>query len=85
MKSCSDIGFFDIKIFERSFAFYSSVAEFLLILMQGQVDQNGKMNTDCLGASMTMPLNHKEVPKEFAALPEWIIDDMADFFIFALQ
>ena len=34
--------------------------------------------------SLRLPLP-TEVPRAFAALPEWIIDDMADFILFVMQ
>ena len=36
------------------------------------------------GISLRLPLP-AEVPRAFAALPEWIIDDMADFILFVMQ
>jgi hypothetical protein len=36
------------------------------------------------GVTIRLPLP-AETPKAFASLPEWIIDDMADFILFAMQ
>ena len=37
------------------------------------------------GQKIKLPLDPSSIPLEFASLPEWIIDDFADFLLFALQ
>lgn len=85
-KACSDIGLHDQTLFRRCFQFYSSVSEFLLLVMTGKVDENTGtfLNVPLVSRSVQLPLNAK-VPPEFASLPEWIVDDMADFLLFFLQ
>lgn len=36
------------------------------------------------GGRPTLPLS-KDVPPGFAALPEWYVEDIAEFLLFALQ
>ncbi|KAL3273001.1 hypothetical protein HHI36_014457 [Cryptolaemus montrouzieri] len=63
-KACADAGLLDKNLMRRSLIFYTSVAEFLLKLMN-----NTEHN--CLSV--------------FSALPEWYIEDIAEFLLFALQ
>ncbi|ODN01348.1 Ubiquitin conjugation factor E4 B [Orchesella cincta] len=60
---------------KRCLNFYSSVAEYLnSVLMPGLG----------VGESPKLPLN-SEVPAVFANLPEWYVEDIAEFLLFALQ
>ena len=34
---------------------------------------------------MPLPLSSENVPKVFSSLPEWIVEDIADFLLFAMQ
>lgn len=71
-KSCADAGLIDPVLLRRSLHFYTSVAEVLIGLLT---------NSDPF-PSLTLPL---EVPQKFAALPEWYVEDIAEFLLFALQ
>ena len=54
----------------RCLRFYSSAAEWILnIITKGK------------GIAATFPLN-KEVPIEFAALPDYFIEDVVEFLLF---
>eukprot|EP00096_Caligus_rogercresseyi_P011228 TRINITY_DN4351_c0_g1_i1.p1 TRINITY_DN4351_c0_g1~~TRINITY_DN4351_c0_g1_i1.p1 ORF type:complete len:1058 (-),score=361.53 TRINITY_DN4351_c0_g1_i1:325-3498(-) len=71
-KACSDTGLLDPQVFNRCLHFYSTVCEFLSYVIcppEGII-------------SLPLP---EEQSKLFASLPEWIIDDMADFLLFALH
>ncbi|XP_040567743.1 ubiquitin conjugation factor E4 B [Lepeophtheirus salmonis] len=71
-KACSDTGLLDPQVFNRCLQFYSTVCEFL-------------SNIICPNDGLiSLPLPEQE-NKLFASLPEWIIDDMADFLLFALH
>jgi hypothetical protein len=48
------------------------------------VPTNVSSNDACTEVVVKLPLP-AETSQSFAALPEWIIDDMADFMLFALQ
>ena len=85
-KACSDTGLLDTNLFQRCLQFFSSVSEFLLILMQGLINpESGALQPPAYGSLISLPLNPDQVPKEFASLPEWIIDDLSDFLLFAMQ
>lgn len=71
---CADIALFDRKLLKRGVDFYTTVGEFLVrVLTQGTF-------TDC----PTIPLP-TDVPNAFAALPEWFVEDIAEFLLFTLQ
>lgn len=59
----------------RSLIFYTSVGEFLLSLMTNMPHGSG---------IPVLPLS-TTVPPAFAALPEWYVEDIAEFLLFALQ
>ena len=77
-KAASDAGLLDPNLFMRCMTFFSSVCEFMLRAMQ-----TGEQKLPAM--SIKLPLDPDNVPAEFASLPEWIIDDLADFLLFALQ
>ena len=79
-KACADTGLLDANIFQRCVTFYSSVAQFLLMTMLDK--KSGDLALT--GSRVAIPLK-EETPKIFSSLPEWIIDDMADFLLFAMQ
>lgn len=63
------------EFIKRCLNFYSSVAEYLnSVLMPGL----------SVSDVPTLPLNN-EVPAVFANLPEWYVEDIAEFLLFALQ
>ncbi|XP_039301602.1 ubiquitin conjugation factor E4 B isoform X2 [Nilaparvata lugens] len=76
-KACADAGLMDDALMRRSVQFYSTVAEFLLGVLTGTP----------LGAAtpraIALPLPSE--PPLFAALPEWYVEDIAEFLLFALQ
>lgn len=70
-----DVIVLHVDFMKRCLNFYSSVAEFL----------NGVIMPDLsVGQTPTLPLNN-EVPLVFANLPEWYVEDIAEFLLFALQ
>jgi len=72
-KACADIGLLDEQLFSRCLSFYSSCADHMLRLL------------DPVQPNMpNLPLP-QEPPLLFKLLPEWVVDDMADFLLFGLQ
>lgn len=74
-KSCADAGLIDPVLLSRALHFYASVASILLGLLT-QTDPNS--------ALPELPLP-QEVPNVFTALPEWYVEDIAEFLLFTLQ
>lgn len=74
-KACADAGLLDKNLIRRSLTFYTTVSEFLLSMMT---------NTPPGSAIPDLPLP-SPVPAAFAAMPEWYVEDMAEFLLFALQ
>ncbi|XP_050424962.1 ubiquitin conjugation factor E4 B [Adelges cooleyi] len=73
-KSCGDLVLYDPQLITRCIVFYSSVAEFMLSLLQG---------TPYVPKSdIVFPA---EIPDILAAIPEWFVEDIADFLLFILQ
>lgn len=54
--------------------FYSTVAEFMITLLQG--------TPYIPNSNIIFP---DEVPDILAAIPEWFVEDIADFLLFILQ
>lgn len=54
--------------------FYSTVAQFMMTLLQG--------SPYIPNTSILFPV---EVPDILAAIPEWFVEDIADFLLFILQ
>lgn len=73
-KACADAGLLDKNLMKKSAVFYMSVAEYLLRVMTGEENL----------CNITLPLPSTVRP-EFAALPEWYVEDIAEFLLFALQ
>ncbi|KAJ0036891.1 hypothetical protein NQD34_005568 [Periophthalmus magnuspinnatus] len=71
-KACADVGLLDENLLRRSLQFYSTVIQLILRIV------------DPAYPHMTLPLN-PEVPKSFAALPEFYIEDVAEFLLFVVQ
>ncbi|XP_057335851.1 ubiquitin conjugation factor E4 B [Microplitis mediator] len=75
-KSCADAGLIDPVLMRRSLHFYCSVAEILLSLLTPS--ENGNP----MSPSLPLP---QQIPNKFTALPEWYVEDIAEFLLFALQ
>lgn len=73
-KVCADAGLIDKNLIRRSLLFYTSVTEFLLSVLTNMP----------VGTKPTLPLP-TEVSPLFSALPEWYVEDIAEFLLFALQ
>ncbi|KAJ9575045.1 hypothetical protein L9F63_007780, partial [Diploptera punctata] len=75
-KACADAGLLDDSLLRRSLQFYTSVADFLLgLLLQQPINA---------AAAAAMPLGN-DIPPIFSAIPEWYVEDIAEFLLFALQ
>ncbi|KZC14831.1 Ubiquitin conjugation factor E4 B [Dufourea novaeangliae] len=74
-KSCTDAGLIDPVLLRRCLHFYISVAEVLLSLLTETPPGNPLPE---------LPLP-QEVPQKFTALPEWYVEDIAEFLLFTLQ
>ncbi|XP_066259795.1 ubiquitin conjugation factor E4 B [Euwallacea similis] len=74
-KACADAGLLDKNLMRRSLIFYTTVSEYLLSLMTG--NRPGTPVPD-------LPLPPPQTPA-FYALPEWYVEDIAEFLLFALQ
>lgn len=74
-KACADAGLIDKNLIRRSLIFYTSVTEFLLSVLTNTPPGSGT-------PKLPLPTN---VPSLFSALPEWYVEDIAEFLLFALQ
>ncbi|KAI4456816.1 ubiquitination factor e4 [Holotrichia oblita] len=74
-KACADAGLLDKNLIRRSLGFYTSVSEFLLSALTNTPPDSGTPNLPLTG----------EIPPLFSALPEWYVEDIAEFLLFALQ
>ncbi|XP_014272947.1 ubiquitin conjugation factor E4 B isoform X2 [Halyomorpha halys] len=73
-KACTEAGLLAPALMRRSLLFYTSVGEFLLSALT-----NGDKSK-----IPNLPLPN-EPPPVFAALPEWYVEDIAEFLLFLLQ
>uniref|UniRef100_A0A674CMD5 Ubiquitin conjugation factor E4 B n=1 Tax=Salmo trutta TaxID=8032 RepID=A0A674CMD5_SALTR len=71
-KACADAGLLDENLLRRCLQFYSMVIQLILRMV------------DPAYPHMSLPLN-PEIPKSFAALPEFYIEDVAEFLLFVVQ
>uniref|UniRef100_A0A8C8E3L5 Ubiquitin conjugation factor E4 B n=1 Tax=Oryzias sinensis TaxID=183150 RepID=A0A8C8E3L5_9TELE len=71
-KACADVGLLDENLLRRCLQFYSTVIQLILHMV------------DPAYPNVTLPLN-PEIPKSFAALPEFYIEDVAEFLLFVVQ
>ncbi|KAG7477544.1 hypothetical protein MATL_G00070780 [Megalops atlanticus] len=71
-KACADAGLLDESLLRRCLQFYSMVIQLILRIVDPEYPH------------MTLPLN-PEIPKSFAALPEFYIEDVAEFLLFVVQ
>lgn len=74
-KACADAGLLDKNLLRRTLFFYTSVAEYLLMVMTN-TPKGTPVDTTILPTS---------APPLFSALPEWYIEDIAEFLLFTLQ
>ncbi|XP_057653177.1 ubiquitin conjugation factor E4 B [Diorhabda carinulata] len=73
-KICADAGILDKNLMRRSLVFYSSVSEYLMSLM-----------TNVPPGSPLPELPLAVDSPAFSSLPEWYMEDIAEFLLFALQ
>lgn len=71
-KACADAGLLDENFLRRCLNFYGVVIQLVLHIM------------DPAFPNITLPL-HPDVPKLFAALPEFYVEDVAEFLFFIVQ
>ncbi|KAM7139302.1 ubiquitin conjugation factor E4 B isoform 2-T2 [Macrochelys suwanniensis] len=71
-KACADAGLLDENFLRRSLNFYGMVIQLLLRIL------------DPAYPNIILPLN-PDVPKMFAALPEFYVEDVAEFLFFIVQ
>lgn len=76
-KKCCDVGLLDPIIIESCLTFYSTVCEFILYQMEGR-EVNGLLLT-------TIPPQQLKPTAVLSALPEWYVEDIADFILFNMQ
>ncbi|XP_076290726.1 ubiquitination factor E4B isoform X1 [Lasioglossum baleicum] len=74
-RSCTDAGLIDPVLLRRCLHFYISVAEVLLSLLTQTTPGNPLPE---------LPLP-QEIPQKFTALPEWYVEDIAEFLLLTLQ
>lgn len=73
-KACAEAGLLDKNVIRRALTFYTSVAEFLLQVLTGKPYE--------YNPALPLPA---ESPRVFSALPEWYVEDIAEFLLFVLQ
>uniref|UniRef100_A0A8C3VUI8 Ubiquitin conjugation factor E4 n=1 Tax=Catagonus wagneri TaxID=51154 RepID=A0A8C3VUI8_9CETA len=71
-KACADAGLLDESFLRRCLSFYGLLIQLLLRIL------------DPAYPDVTLPLN-SDVPKVFAALPEFYVEDVAEFLFFIVQ
>ncbi|XP_078413931.1 ubiquitin conjugation factor E4 B isoform X2 [Cetorhinus maximus] len=71
-KACADAGLLDENLLRRCLQFYGTLIQLIFRLVDPRYPD------------MTLPLN-PEVPKVFAALPEFYLEDIAEFLLFIVQ
>uniref|UniRef100_A0A1L8DSG4 Ubiquitin conjugation factor E4 B n=1 Tax=Nyssomyia neivai TaxID=330878 RepID=A0A1L8DSG4_9DIPT len=76
-KACCDIGLLDENVLRQCMRFYSTVCEFILYHMEGKRISGPFMTT--------IPPPQLQPTAEFSALPEWYVEDIADFLLFCMQ
>ncbi|KAM7342203.1 ubiquitination factor E4B [Cochliomyia hominivorax] len=76
-KLCSEVCLLDPKLLNACLFFYSSVCEYLLYQMEGRAIEGRFM--------AKMSPQQLQPTDAFSALPEWYIDDIAEFILFAMQ
>lgn len=76
-KQCCDIGLLDPTLMRQCMSFYSTVCEFLMFQMEGRKIDGPFLTT----IQPTLLVSNAA----FSALPEWYIEDLADFLLFCMQ
>lgn len=76
-KACCDIGLIDPNLLRRCLNFYSTVCEFTLYQMEDRKAQGPFIKT--ISPPLLQPTS------QFSALPEWYVEDIADFLLFGMQ
>lgn len=71
---CANAALTNSKQLNDSVQFYNTVSSFLIFVLTGQTDTN----------LVKIPLP-EEVPKLFGALPDYFVEDIADFFLLLIQ
>ncbi|CAG9857038.1 unnamed protein product [Phyllotreta striolata] len=73
-KICADAGILDKNVIRRSLVFYTAVSEFLLSLLTNTAPGDDLPD---LPFTSSAPM--------FFSMPEWYVEDIAEFLLFALQ
>ncbi|XP_034097538.1 ubiquitin conjugation factor E4 B [Drosophila albomicans] len=76
-KTCSEITLLDPALLQRCTEFYSTVCEFMLYQFEGRPIEGPFISK--------LPVSQLKPTDAFSALPEWYIDDIAEFILFAMQ
>uniref|UniRef100_A0A1A9UJ04 Ubiquitin conjugation factor E4 B n=1 Tax=Glossina austeni TaxID=7395 RepID=A0A1A9UJ04_GLOAU len=76
-KLCSEVCLLDPALLNACLFFYSTVCEYLLYQMEGRPIEGPFMSK--------IPAQQLKPTDIFSALPEWYIDDIAEFILFAMQ
>ncbi|XP_067624496.1 ubiquitin conjugation factor E4 B isoform X2 [Eurosta solidaginis] len=76
-KMCSELCLLDPKLLSACMYFYSTVCEYLLYQIEGRAVEGPYI------AKFTV--QQLKPTDAFAALPEWYVDDIAEFILFAMQ
>ncbi|KAH8418760.1 hypothetical protein KR222_001367, partial [Zaprionus bogoriensis] len=76
-KTCSEITLLDPALLQRCTEFYSTVCEFMLYQFEGRPIEGPFISK--------LPVQQLKATDAFSALPEWYIDDIAEFILFAMQ
>ncbi|KAJ8676226.1 hypothetical protein QAD02_012012 [Eretmocerus hayati] len=81
-RACAEASLLDPLLIRRSLFFYSSVAEVLLRTLTGAKNVNELAYDNNLSEILSC---RSETPKIFTAMPEWYIEDIAEFLLITLQ
>ncbi|XP_016976764.1 ubiquitin conjugation factor E4 B [Drosophila rhopaloa] len=76
-KTCSEITLLDPALLQRCTEFYSTVCEFMLYQFEGRPIEGPFISK--------LPVQQLKPTDAFSALPEWYIDDIAEFILFTMQ
>ncbi|XP_039485695.1 ubiquitin conjugation factor E4 B [Drosophila santomea] len=76
-KTCCEITLLDPALLQRCTEFYSTVCEFMLYQFEGRPIEGPFISK--------LPVQQLVPTDAFSALPEWYIDDIAEFILFTMQ